>query len=161
MNGSAFAPGLLFASLGLALAFSASRRIMATGLAATIAVATMAVALAPRFAEQTPVLAGCWIGVLAAAACMYWRRPIGARAALPLCANGGLWAGLTIAGTGEPVGLATSLPWALSCVPAARLVERGHGIVVKVGGSWLAAAAVLSLGLLTVPTLGFEPDHRE
>lgn len=160
MNGSAIAPGVLFASLGLALAFSASRRVLALGLAAVIAVAIGVVALAPRLVGPVPALAGCWIGVIAAAACIYLPRPVGLRLALPLCINGSLWAGLTIAGAGEPIRLATSLPWVLLCVPGAWLVERGHGIVVKVGGSWLAAAAVLSLGLNMVPTLGYEPDHR-
>lgn len=160
MNGSAFAPGLLFASLGLALAFGASQRVLALSFAAMIAGAAGAVAIAPSLAGSVPALAGCWIGIIAAAACMYLPRPIGLRLALPLCVNGSLWAGLTIAGTGEPMRLAASLPWVLLCVPATWLVEQGYGVVVRVGGSWLAAASALSLGLNMVPTLGYEPDHR-
>lgn len=161
MNGDVFAPAMLFASLGLVLAFSASRRALAVDLAFMTAFAAAAIPLAHGFANRVPTAVGCWIGVLAAAACLYLPRPIGARIARPLCASGGLWAGATIAGTGEPIGLAMSLPWVLLCVPGTWLVERGHGVVVKVVGSWLAAAAVLSLGLHSVPTLGFEPDHRE
>lgn len=161
MNGSGFAPGMLFASLGFALAFSASRRALAVGLAVVVLTAAGVVVLKLRLSGPLPALTGCWIAVLAAAASLYFSRPIGLRVALPLCAFGGLLAGLTIVGTGESIRLATSLPWVLSSVPSAWLVGRGHGIIVKVGGSWLAAAAVLSLGLNMVPTLGYEPDHRE
>lgn len=160
MNGSAIAPGMLFASLGLALAFSASRRVLTLSLSGATAVAVATVAVSPTSAGPAPALTGCWISVLVAAACVYLPRQIGTRLALPICVNGSFWAGLTIAGAGEPLWLATSLPWLLLCVPGTWLVERGQAIVVRVGGSWLAAAAALSLGLNMVPTLGYEPDHR-
>lgn len=51
--------------------------------------------------------------------------------------------------------------WILLGLPGAWLVARKRGIFVKVAGSWLAAAAILGLGLGTVATLGNEPDHME
>lgn len=161
MNGSALAPGLLFASLGLVLSFGASRRVIMSSIAAMLASALAAGAIAVGSGDPAAVLIACWISVLAAVACMHLPRPLGHRIAVPLCANGGLWAGLALGASGDRLALVPALLWAALCVPGAWLVRGGRGIVVKVAGSWLAAAAVLSLGLNMTPTLGYEADHIE
>jgi len=161
MNGSALAPGLLFASLGLFLSFGASRRVMMFSLAAMLAAALVA-GVTPVGPQNLPeVLIGCWISLFAAVVCAYLPAPVGYRIAVPLCVNGGLWAGLALAASGDRLALVPAVLWAGLCVPGAWLVRGGRGIVVKVAGSWLAAAAILSLGLNMTPTLGYEPDHRE
>ena len=161
MNGSALAPGLLFASLGLLLSFSASRRVIVSSIISTLAITLVATALPIGFGSPEAALTGCWIGVIAAAACMHLRRPIGYRVAVPLCVNGGLWAALTIALSGKPIALVPDILWVLLAFPGTRLVSRGNGIIIKVVGTWLAVAAVLSLGLNMTATLGYEPDHME
>lgn len=159
MNGSALAPGLLCAAFGLALSFAASRRALAAGGVGLVAAAGIAAALPLGPAAGGPALLGCWIGVIAAAASVHLRRGLGARSALALGLNSGLWAGLVVAAAGRPVELLFALPWALACFPGAWLAARGWGVAVKVAASWLAAAAVLNLGLSMIPTLGYEPDH--
>lgn len=161
MNGSALAPGLLFASLGLLLSFGASARVIVSSIISTLAVVLVISALPVDFGSPEAALTGCWIGVVATAACMHLRRPIGYRIAVPLCVNGGFWAALTMTASGKPIALVPDILWVLLALPGFRLVRRGNGIIVKVVGSWLAAAAVLSLGLNMTPTLGYEPDHME
>lgn len=169
MNGAALAPGLLFASLGLLLSFGGSRRSVAAGAILAIVAAILggmsgpAANLAANFAAsliETAVI-GCWIGVVANVACMMVPRFAQRRLVLPLCVNAGLWAGLAAAASGSPADLIPAIAWMLLCVPGGWLVARGGGIALKIAGSWLAAAAILSLGLNMTPTLGYEPDHRE
>ena len=159
MNGAELAPGLLCAATGLALAFASTRRLLALGLAVLLAsvLATSWTGVGAGMLETA--LAGCWISILGAALCVHLPRPLGAVAVLTLCCVGGVWAGLVVAAAGRPTILAASLPWALLCLPGASLVARGGGVAVKVVLSWLAAVAVLSLGLGMTPTLGYEPDH--
>ena len=157
MNGGALAPGLLLASLGLTLSFAASKRVAASGLLLLLATALAAANLASGSSLGDLAAAGCWIGVLANAICMHLKRPLGYVVAAALC----IWAGLTIATSGQFSELVPALPWALLCLPGAWLVSNGRAVVVKVAGSWLAAVAILSLGLNMVPTLGFEPDHMK
>lgn len=162
MNGEALAPALLIAAAGLALSFAASRRIQAWGLGALLISALLATTLDLPTASAGPVLLGCWISVVAAAACVHLPRGLGTGVALVLAVNSGLWAGLTAGASGGLPTLAPALPWALLCLPGGWLVpRRGGAIAVKVVLSWLAAAAVLSIGLGMTPTLGYEPDHRE
>lgn len=161
MNGATLAPGLAFAAIGLALSFGRSRRVIASGCLVLLASALVAAAVGagPDFADVAVL--GCWISVMAAVACMYLPHPLGYRIAVPICVNAGIWAGLTTAASGRAFDVALALSWALLCWPGLWLVARGQGIVVKVAGSWLAAAAILSLGLNMTPTLGYEPDHME
>lgn len=161
MNGAALAPALLFAALGLVLSFASSRRVIAWSLGAAVVAAGMAVAGPIDGAKIDALLVGCWISIVVTIMGVYLPRPPGLAITLPLSVNAGVWAGLTVAASGAPFDIVPALGWALLCVPGAWLVGRGRGIALKVAGSWLAAAAVLSLGLGMVPTLGYEPDHRE
>lgn len=159
MNG-ALAPALLCATVGLMLSFGASRRAVWSGVVATIAAAILASALpvAPDFQDSAST--GCWIGVAVAAACMHLPRPFGLGTAVALGLAGGAWTGITVAAAGRPVAIAAAILVVIA-LPGASLVASSRGLFVKVAGSWLAAAAVLSLGLGMVPTLGSAPDHRE
>jgi len=134
--------------------------VFGAGVAALLAsvVATALIPTDPGFAE--PALAGCWLSVLVAAACVHLPDPLRLTGAVALCVSGGAWAGLVVASDGETSELLTTLPWALTCLPGRWLAARGKGVVGKVVLSWLAAIAVLSLGLNMTPTLGYEPAHR-
>lgn len=157
----ALAPRLLCAALGLMLSFGASRRVIASGLAAMLAAAILGTLVPVGPGYEVTALAACWIGVLVAAACMHLPRGLGQTATILLCLLTGLWTGLTAAALRQPAQVLLAVPWILLCLPGAWLVAGNRGIVVKIAGSWLAAAAILSLGLNMVPTLGYEPDHRE
>lgn len=157
MNESVFAPALLCATIGLMLSFAESRVAIRSGVAATLAAAFIATLLPFGDAYRGIATTGCWVGVAVAAACMHLPRPLGRGAAIGLGVAGGASAGLA---SGEPL---ASL-WAasvLTALPGAWFVAKGRGLFVKVVGSWLAAAALLSLGLGMVETLGNTPDHRE
>lgn len=161
MDGVELAPGLLCAAVGLALSFAPTGRVLVSGPAALLASALVA-ALAPlgsAFPESAPA-AGCWLSIIAAAACVHFPDRLRSGAILAVCLVGGFWAGLVAAALGSAA-LLTATPWALLAVPGYILVRRGQGVAVKVMLSWLAAAAVLSLGLNMAPTLGYEPDHMD
>ena len=161
MNGSAIAPGLVIAAVALVLSFSSTKRVLGWGVAALVgsALVVAAAPIGPALAQ--PVLVGCWISVLAAAACVHLPRGSGPFVATILGLNGGIWAGLVVATSGQMADLRWALPWALLAFPGGWIVRRGWGLGIKVAVSWLAATAVLSLGLNMAPTLGYEPDHME
>lgn len=161
MNGAALAPSLLFAALGLVLSFASSHRVIVWSLAAAVAAAGVAVAGPIDGTMIDALLVGCWISIIVTVFGVYLPRPPGMAITLSLSINAGVWAGLTVATSTSPSAIVPALGLALLCLPGAWLVRRDRGIAIKVAGSWLAAAAVLSLGLGTVSTLGYEPDHRE
>ena len=159
MNGVELAPGVLFAATGLALSYAAHWRLLVLGLAVLLGAMFGAASLALGPAPIGAVLTACWIGVVGAALCVHLPARLGLAAVLALGLNAGVWGGLAVAAEGRPAVLVMTLPWTLLCLPGAVLVSRGRGVAVKVVLSWLAAAAVLSLGLNMTPTLGYEPDH--
>lgn len=161
MNGAALAPGLVFAALGLMLSFAASTRVMLVGAAVALVTAFTAILIPVPAVSAETALTGCWLSVILAAIASFWPRPLRAPALIPLCAAGGLAAGATSATAGAPSDLALAALWLLLAVPGALLVRRGWGLAPKVAASWLAAAALLSLGLNMVPTLGYQSDHIE
>jgi hypothetical protein len=161
MSDGALAPALSIAAAGLALSFASSQRAQLWAVAALLASALAAALPELPAAFAAPALVGCWFSVIAAAAAVHLRRGSGSGPALALAVNCGLWAGLVSGAEGGLSTLAPALPLALLCLPGGWLVARGRGIAVKVVLSWLAAAAVLSIGLGMAPTLGYEPDHRE
>lgn len=157
MNQSAVAPALLCATIGLALAFDASWRLVAYAIVAALVAALLPVG--SGFAAQATI--GCWIGVVAAAVSMHLPRPPGHGIAAAVGVVAAFWAGLTVAASGRTLTIVAVAPWLLLGLPGAWLVATGRGVFVKVAASWLAAAALLSLGLGMVTTLGDAPDHRE
>lgn len=161
MNGAGLAPALLIAAAGLALSFAASGRTRLWGVGALLATAAAVVWLKLPETFSGPALLGCWISIVAAALAVHLPRGLGPSLCVALGMNAGVWAGLVAGASGGLGTLAPALPLALLCLPGGWLVARRWGIAVKVVLSWLAAAAVLSIGLGMTPTLGYEPDHRE
>lgn len=160
MNEGVLAPALLSATLGLALSIGGPRRVLA-GVAAMLAGAFVTAALPVDAAHAALAIKGCWLGVVAAAACMHLPRPPGGGWIIASGLIAGAWTGATAAAIGQPFSVVLTAPWILLALPGAWLVAGKRGIFVKVAGSWLAAAALLSLGLNMVATLGNEPDHME
>ena len=160
MRGGTLPATLIFAALGLALAFAPPRtRAPALVLAAGAAFAGLAAATDPSFAEL--VYLYCWICIVAASASVHWRGGVPGWMAAVLAAACGAGAGMVLALTGRTVNLPLALAGALVIVPASWLVAAGKGIAVKVGSSWLIAIALLAAALPLTPTPGYEPDHME
>ncbi len=160
MRGGALPPALLCAALGLALAFAPRRALPAC--LAGLALAALAASFLPLDeAWIEAVFLGCWASVVLAAASVHLPGGLGGRTALVLSVNTGFWAGAVVAAAGGRADLLKALPLALLCFPAAWLVARGRGVVVKVVASWLIAVAVLAATLPLVATAGYEPDHMD
>jgi hypothetical protein len=154
-------PALLFAALGLALAFAPLRaRVWSLiFLSATLAALSFAT-VSPHWLETA--FLGCWVSVAVTAAVVHVPRGPRTGGALALAVNAGVWASAVIALSGSPLDLIEAAPCALLVVPASWLVARRASIAVKVASSWLIAIAMLAavLPFLAV-TPGYMPDHLE
>lgn len=160
MRSAALPAALLFATLGLTLAF-APRRIRVPGLAATTIGAAIVSLLGLPIVMQDTAFVGCWASLIVTAACVHLRGGPGPRAVLALSGNAGLWAGAVIAATGSPFDLLRALPGALIILPAA-IIHRHAPIALKIASSWLIAVAMLAASLNFLPvTPGYLPDHLE
>ena len=155
MTASVLPAALLCAALGLALAF-APRRTWTPALLALAAAAIAASLLDLGSRWRAPLLVGCWLSVLLAAAAAHAPGGAGRALALLVSVNAGAWSGLVVGG---PAAVLLALPWALLCLPGAWIVARGWGVALKVLASWLAAIALLGAALPTLSTPGYEPDH--
>jgi hypothetical protein len=152
---------LLFAALGLALAF-APRRAQLGGIA--IVLVTLAalsfVTLPPRGLEVA--FLGCWVSTAITAAAVHLPRGAGVWGALTMSLNAGIWAAAVVALAGSPSDLVAAAPCILLVVPASWLVAKRASIAVKVASSWLIAIAMLAGALPYLPvTPGYLPDHLE
>lgn len=161
MRGGALPPALLFAALGLALAFAPRRTLgPALAIAALSALAASFVPVPPTWREAA--FLACWASVAAIAATVHLPGGPGPRLALGLATLAGGVAGALTSVAGERIDLVKSLPAALLCIPAYWLVGRKGGIAVKVVASWLIAVALLAASLpLTTKTPGYAPDHMD
>ncbi len=161
MRGGALPPALLFAALGLALAF-APRRIIAPAMVLAVLAAVGASLLRVATSWEDPIFLGCWIGVAVAAASVHIPGGVRSAWAVVLALNSGLWSGAVVAAAGHPLDLAIAAPAVLLCLPGSWLVATGRGIAVKVAASWLIAIGVLALSLQLAPTTpGYKPDHMD
>jgi hypothetical protein len=161
MRGGALPPALLFAALGLALAF-APRRAWLPSLT-TLTVTAAALAFAPIPAGWLDgVFLGCWLSVIASAATVHLPRGLGVWGALVLSLNTGVWSGMVVVLAGSRLDLLKALPCVLVFLPAARIIGRRAPIAIKVVSSWLIAVAALAatLQFLRV-TPGYLPDHMD
>ena len=154
-------PALLLAALGLALAF-APRRVWGPSLL-TLLVGLAAFSLLPiSRAWLEPAFLGCWISLIATAACVHLVRGPSRWLALALSLNAGVWASAVVSLSGSPRDLLMALPCALVVLPASWLIGRGASIAVKVVSSWVIAVAILAAALQLLPvTPGYLPDHLE
>ena len=161
MRGGALPPALLFAALGMALAFAPRRiRFWAALAAAAPALLMSFVPFSQQWAD--PLFLGCWITVLASAGSVHLPGGLGPRLAMLLALNVGVWAGAVVGVAGKPIDLAVSLPCILLSLPGGWLVATKRPIVVKIFSSWLIAIALLSATLqVTTPTPGYVPDHMD
>ena len=160
MRGAALPDALLAASLGLALSYAGPK--LAREAVGVMAVAAMAVALVPWAGVADDVaFTGCWIGILLSSASVH--LPKGERPWLIrlLGLNAGFWAGLVTHVEGGVLAVLAGLPLLLLVVPGQMFVRRNWGVAIKVACSWLIAIALLEMGLMLVPTPGYEPDHMD
>jgi hypothetical protein len=162
MRGGALPPALLFAALGLALAF-APRRARAVGLAALLAGVGASSLLPLPESWLEGVYLAFWTSVIATAASVHFVRGLAHPWVAPaLALNSGLWASAVVRLSGAPIDLLHALPFVLVLVPAWWLVDRRTAIPVKVVASWIIAVAVLAAGLQLIDaTPGYLPDHLE
>jgi hypothetical protein len=161
MRGGALPPALLFAALGMSLAFAPRRLLIwASAAAAVPALLISFVPFSQTWAD--PLFLGCWISVLAAAGSVHLPKGLGPRLAILLAIDVGFWAGAVIGVAGKTLDLAESLPCVLLALPGGWLVATKRQIVVKILASWLIAIALLSATLqITTPTPGYVPDHMD
>jgi hypothetical protein len=151
----------LFFAVGLALAF-APRHARGPSFV-VLALTAAAIALVPvpsRWVEG--VFLGCWVSVVASAACAHLPGGLSSRAAFVLSLNAGVWSGAVVAVAGSHLDLLKALPCVLVLSPAALIVGWRAPIVVKVISSWLIAVAILAATLqLLFVTPGYLPDHLD
>ena len=162
MRGGALPPALLFAALGLALAF-APRGVWLSSLLALLASVGAVQFLPIPQGWLESVFLGLWASVVATAASVHFPRTLNRpMTALVLSLNAGVWASAVVRLAGSPFDLLDALPCVLILFPAAWVARRHTSIPVKVVSSWLIAIAVLAatLQLLSV-TPGYLPDHLE
>jgi hypothetical protein len=161
MRGGVLPPALLFAALGLALAF-APRRAWAPSLLTLFATMGLVSFAAVPSTWLEGVFLGCWISVIATAASVHLSHGLSCPTALGLSLNAGVWASVVVSVSGSHLDLLAALPWALIVFPAAWVVKRYASIPVKVLSSWIIVIAVLAATLQLLPvTPGYLPDHME
>jgi hypothetical protein len=161
MRAAVVPAALLFAALGLALAFvtRGARTSSLLALVATLGV-FMFVPTPQVWLER--VFLGCWLAVVATAAAVHLGHGLGLFAALVLSVDAGAWASAVTSVSGSHLDLLKALPCLLIVVPASWVVGRRGSIPVKVVSSWLIAVAVLAISLQLLPvTPGYLPDHME
>ena len=160
MRGAILPDALLATALGLAIGFVAPA-VARVSTAIMIAGAVVVALLPVAGLSDDIVFAGCWLSVLAAAACVHLPGGLSRWPAFALAANCGVWAGLVSHLSQGAVALVYAMPAILVVLPAQMMVARTWGIAVKVAASWLIAIAALEVALTLVPTPGYKPDHLE
>ena len=160
--GGPVAAGLLLAVVAFALAF-AGRRIASGGIVAGVA-ACLATILLVRVPAPSWVFAGCWASLIATALSVYFPQALQRWPwlALPLAANGGVWAPLVVATQAAATDVLPILATLALIIPASLCVARGWALAVRVVTSWLLAVALLvgAIPYLVVHP-GYVADHRE
>ena len=160
MRGAILPDALLSAAFGFAASFSKPG--VAVRAAPVLVAVAVAVALLPISGFNDDLaFTGCWVSVLATAACVHLKGGMGPILAYVIAANDGVWAGLVTHISQGSVVLAFALPAILTIVPGRLLVRRGWGIGIKIAASWLIAIAFLEAALVLVPTPGYKPDHMD
>jgi hypothetical protein len=152
---------LLFAALGLALAFAprSARRPSFLVLLAGIG-ASSVLAIPGTWTEG--VFFGCWISVIATALSVHLVRGVGRFIAIALALNAGIWTSAVVNLSASRLSVLLYLPCVLIVIVASWLVNRRNSVAVKVVSSWIIAVAALAATLQLLPvTPGYLPDHME
>jgi len=161
MRGGAAPPALLFAALGLALAFAPRSSWTPSLLALLAALVAFTFLPVPRVWLEG-IFLGCWISVIATAGSVHLFRRLTPYAALTLSINAGVWASGVARLSGSRLDLIETLPCVLIFFPASWVMSRHGSIPVMVVASWVIAVAVLAGSLQLLPvTPGYLPDHLE
>ena len=161
MRGGVLPPALLFAALGLALAFVPRTAWVPSLITLAITLVAVSFIPIPRRAVEGVFLA-CWISVAGTAASVHLSRSVPLYGALALSLNAGIWASAVTTLSASRLDLLAALAWVLLFLPASWFVTRGSLIPVKVASSWVIAIAVLAATLQLLPvTPGYLPDHME
>jgi hypothetical protein len=160
--GGPVAAGLLLAVVAFGLAF-VGRKIAIAGIAVCVA-ACIATILIERVPVPAWVFAGCWASLIVTAFQVYFSKGLQRWPwlALPLAANGGVWAALVVATQGAATDVLPILATLIVIIPAGLCVAYGWALAVRVVTSWLLAVALL-VGAIPVLVVhpGYVPDHRE
>lgn len=160
MNAGILPICLLFLAVGLSLSFAALRGAL-IGAAVLIAAALLAASLRPAQGALEPLFVGLWISVIATVGLMHLPNRIALVWAVATGINAGAWAGALAASSSLRWQMLFALPILLIMLPGRWLVERGHGIGLKVVGSWVVAIATLAIFVSLTPTPGYKPDHMQ
>lgn len=160
MNGGALPYALMFAAVGLALAFAHPRAAWLS--IASLVLAALLVSFAPLSeAVQGPVLIGFWLSVIGTAALAAAACKLGQPAMIAAAVNGGAWSGALAAASEGRAAMALAMPMVLLFLAGKWFMHRGYGIAPRVLSSWLIAVAALAMFVSLVPTPGYEADHME
>ena len=160
MRDSVVPAAMVFAALGLMLAF-VPRKIAAASMMAAIVLAFMASRLRLDETANDVAILLCCAAVSVLAVRTYWPSPLKQLDSLAISAIAGLVSGTTLAASVPPPSLWQPMLASLVVVPAMVAVERGYAIVPRVVASWLVAVAVLAALLpYVVAHPGYVPEHR-
>lgn len=150
---------LLAAALGMALSFS--DRATARNAAIATLVTAVLVTVMPFGAVPEPVaFTAMWLSIIIVAASVHFARLHRPVVFYTLAVNAGLWSGVITHVSGNSEAL-MALPLVCLFLPGLYIVGRGWGVGIKVVCSWLIAIAALEIGLMSVPTPGYAPDHMD
>jgi hypothetical protein len=161
MRSGVLPSALLFAALGLALAFAPRSIRRPSFLALLAGIGTSSVVPIPGTWTEG-VFFGCWISVIATAVSVHLVRGVSRFGAVALALNAGIWAGAVGSLSAARLSVLLSLPCVLIVIVASWLVDRRNSVAVKVVSSWIIAVAALAATLQLLPvTPGYLPDHME
>jgi len=161
MRSGVLPAALLFAALGLALAFAPRSNWRSSLLALVASVGVFNFVPVPHHWLEGAFL-GCWISVIATAGSVHLLRGPSPCVALALSLNAGLWSSAVVSLSASRLDLLLALPCVLIVWPAGWLVSRQRSIPLKVVSSWIIAVAVLAGTLQVLPvTPGYLPDHLD
>ena len=160
MNAGFLPLALLCAALGLALT-KTPVKIATMAVVTLVATALLSFAVIPTAPWETPAMLALWISAAITAGLAYLPRGVNGVWVFLASINAGLWVGVVSHSAGGGGDMAAAWPLALLFLPAAWLVEKELGVVVKIAASWVVAVSILAGMVVISPVPGYEPDHME
>lgn len=160
MNAGFLPPALLCAALGLALT-KTPVKIATMAIVTLVATALLSFVVIPADPWETAAMLALWISAAITAGLAYLPSGVNGVWVFLASINAGLWVGVVAQSAGGGGGMAAAWPLALLFLPAAWLVEKQLGVVVKIAASWIVAVSILAGMVAISPVPGYEPDHME